>query len=485
MRFGAVSCASYWSVVAWDGMRKLAARNDLDLVLHAGDHVYDYPDEDEWVRARNGVFDERDVDFRRWRTLAEVRRRYALYYADPDFLALHQQHPLFVLWDNHDLSTGDDNQPVPEADVIKAFWEWTPTRPPKGSSLWPAGTDQDYVYRALPYGPLADVSCIDVRHIATEAERTAGHVLGAAQLDWLLTTLRASKAAGTAWRVVVNGYPFGQFQVGAPVTVPGVPDISQVIYGGWDDYPAERARIVTALRTAGVLDNLVITGDSHGNIVWDVTEDQTLPAYRRTDGRSATGAVQSIGVEMQCSSLGRGGATETLAGTAYRAAHDMTPPYADRAGFAPYLAAAPAGSAALSAAVVAGNPAMQYFEWDSHGYGIVHLTATQATLEFWKQPIRTSDDTDTLFAQFTVPRRAQHPTPVLVPAATSGTRVSAPAPAAVTDAPPPASLPETPLPVGLVAAGALVAAVAAVRVRSTRSTRAAAPTRAATAGETP
>jgi alkaline phosphatase D len=478
LRFVTVSCASYWSVVRWDGMRRIAERDDIDLVLHSGDYVYDYPDEDEWVRARGrtdpATFTETDLDFRRWRTLAELRRRYALYRSDPDFLALHQQHPVFVLWDNHDLSTGDDAHPVPEEQVIQAFWEWTPTRPPRsdGSGGFPAASsenitpqDQNLVYRQLPYGPLADVRCLDVRHIASAAERADGHLLGSAQLSWLQQSMLASQQAGTAWRLVVNGYPFGQFKIADPPSAAAPLLPAQLAggvsaYGAWDSFPAERARVVQFLRSHHIGDNLVLTGDSHGNFVWDVTDDDTAPGYLKTTGTGTTG---SVGVEIQATSLGRGGATETLAATAYMAAHNGMHPYGDRAGFAPYLAAAPAGSAALSAGLVAANASMQYAEWDSHGYGIVHLTEARAVLELWWQPIRSPSDTETLGAQFIVPRGANHPTRVPAPTATSGGRRAAQAPPPAETAP--NGLPEVTLPAGLLVAGVAVGAAVAWRRR--------------------
>jgi alkaline phosphatase D len=483
LRFGVVSCASYWSVARWDGMRRLAERGDLDLVVHCGDHVYDYPDEDEWVRARGGRFDEKDVDFRRWRTLAEVRRRYALYFADPDFVALHQQHPMFVLWDNHDLSTGDDSHPVPRAQVIQAFGEWTPTRPPsatRAANVTPL--NQDLVYRSLSYGPLADLRAIDVRHAATDAERKAGSSLGAAQTAWLKQSMKGSHDRGTAWRLVVNGYPLGQLKAIDPPggLFTGSSQGQVQFYGAWDEFDAERASLVQYLRTQGIGDNLVLTGDAHGSFVWDVTDDDTLPNYVKATGKTATGAPSSVGVEFLPTSLGRGGGTETLAATAYMQAHGGAHPYADRAGFAPYLQAGTVAAAALSTALTAGNPALQYLEWDSHGYGIVHLTEQHALLELWWQPIRQTSTTDTLGAQFEVLRGSQHATQVLNPTGSRGSRVSAPAPQAISPVsrpvpatPPPAAappgpqLPSTggPVAVGVVATAAVASGLALAALR--------------------
>ena len=104
-----VSCSSLWSSY-WSGYGHLAARDDLDLVIHCGDYIYDFPDQDELVRSRNDIFDTAHPDFRDWLDLGELRRRYALWRSDPNLLAAHQQHPWFIVWDNHDIDEDYGNE---------------------------------------------------------------------------------------------------------------------------------------------------------------------------------------------------------------------------------------------------------------------------------------------------------------------------------------------------------------------------------------
>ncbi len=78
IRMAVVSCSSYWSSY-WSGYSHIAARNDLDLVVHCGDYIYDFVDEDEEVRARKNKRDITYVDYRDWVNLEELRRRYALF----------------------------------------------------------------------------------------------------------------------------------------------------------------------------------------------------------------------------------------------------------------------------------------------------------------------------------------------------------------------------------------------------------------------
>ena len=61
-----------------------------------------------------------------------------------------------MVWDNHDLTTLGENQlSVPDVnvprtvtieDTMRAFWEWTPTRPTKGdaSGEWLLVDDHSY-----------------------------------------------------------------------------------------------------------------------------------------------------------------------------------------------------------------------------------------------------------------------------------------------------------------------------------------------------
>lgn len=430
LRYAVVACASYFSA-HFNAFGRIADRNDIDGVLHCGDHVYDSVDEDEWVRSRGPMNEVTNLDFRDWNTVAECRRRYALYYSDPNFLRMHQQHPISILWDNHDIDSGTA---ITQAEAQATFWEWVPCRPPKGdgSGVFPAPDgpnvavtpeDPTYVHRSLPAGPMADIVVIDVR-----SKRVGDSLLGPGQRQWFLNRMAASKAGGVRWRLVINGFPMAQIKavnaVGASA-FPGNPTAGGVqFYGAWDTFDVERSRVLSGLRAAGVRNNIVLTGDAHGNFASDLCEDPTLPAYEPATGGGTLG---SVGVEFQMSSVGRGGADETLAGTTYRQATGH-PPKGDRAGFAPHLAAAQVTAVGVEEALMAANETLRYIEWRSHGYGIVHLTATRATLEHWWQPILSPSTDDLLGAQHTVALGSDHITRVALPSATSGSRIAAPAP---------------------------------------------------------
>lgn len=481
VRFAVVSCSSYWSGF-FNAYGQIARRNDLDLVLHCGDHVYDFVDEDEWVRARDGRFDPEYVDFRDWRTIDEVRRRYALHYSDPDLLVLHQQRPISILWDNHDIDpryedTSGGRAPfagpgTTRGQVLQVFWEWTPSRPPRGdgSGAFPARSegqvtpeDTRLVYRSLPYGTMTDVFLVDTQSMRNR-EVTPPELLGERQFSWILGALEQSAARGTRWRTAVNGFPLGQLRfANAPAsdTIPFPSELreSQEFYGAWDSFPQERQRLLSFLRAQGIGDNVVVTGDAHGSFGWDLVEDNTVPAYEPATGGGTLG---SVGVEFLPSSVSRGGAEETFAGILYRQAFGG-PPYEDRARYEPLLVPGAASSVALEQELMAGNPNLRYIQWRDHGYGIVHLTQKEAVLEYWWTPILAPSQSQTLGQQLRTARGANHLEPVVPAEPTSGSRVAEPAPPPGQGPPP--VIPEVPVPAMLVVTGLAAGAVVAMRNR--------------------
>jgi len=435
LRFAVLSCSSYWSSW-WSGYGHLAARDDLDLVIHCGDYIYDFPDRDELVRGRNGIMDTAHPDFRDWLDLAELRRRYALWRSEPNLLAAHQQHPWFIVWDNHDIDEDYGNElPTPYDDrkstttlaqTTQAFWEWTPSRPPRGDGSgefilvddgsYPEPADSRLVYRRLPYGGLADVFGVDTQigRPAHGLELDTSHLpadtptlFGRAQFEWITRELRQSQQDGVTWRVVDNQAWFAPADVEAAGLKPlGI--------SRWSSYAGERAALFRELRGEGrepvrVRGTIFVSGDSHGNLASDLVESPALlPDYRPgaavrnpRDGttlentgagflRATTGntagldaRAASVGVEFAPTSMGRGGADETVKHG------NPTGSFASQV----------AGARALESPLIGLNPNMQFLEWVEHGYGIVDLTAERAIFEYWWQDKLTPDSPDVLGQQ--------------------------------------------------------------------------------------
>lgn len=381
-----VSCSSYWSG-HWNAYDRIAQRDDIDLVVHCGDHIYDYPDGGEWVRARKGRFDEEDVDFRHWRSMEENRRRYALHYADPSLLALHLAHPLTIAWDNHDI---DGRSPSGRRQSQQVFWEWTPCRPPdptrdRGGNLVPRDVSRDH--RRIRYGDV-DLFLLDLR-----TREDAETILGAEQREWFRAGLQDSAAAATPWRLVVNPIPIARILLGTRD------------YGGWTDRPDDQESMLRFLVDNGIDDCLFLAGDAHGAFIADLPVDQGPGGYDPTTGAG------SAGVEILGNSVTRGGLDEKIAETLYSGRYGGEP-NADRAGLEPLLAQAAAAAPGIEAGILTTNPALRYLNWRDHGYGVVRLTPDEATLEQWLVPHLAPSPDEQLGARFTVARGSNHAVPV-------------------------------------------------------------------------
>lgn len=222
-----------------------AQREDIDLVLHTGDYIYEYgrgvyPSQAEAVAGR--LIDPVGEIVR----LEDYYQRYATYHGDPDLQELRRLKPMCVIWDDHELTNdtwregAQNHQPETEgtfADRIaaasKAYFDWMPIRRPEPSGV--------RIYRSLDWGDLARIVLLDTRHIgrdrqidyrATLAPRLAeGGVdaaqavaefrrtllddprrtlLGAAQEQWLAQTLAQSKARGQIWQLASQQLVMGE-----------------------------------------------------------------------------------------------------------------------------------------------------------------------------------------------------------------------------------------------------------------------------------
>lgn len=278
IRLATVSCASlahgYFHVY-----RDIARRADLDLVVHLGDYIYEYP---------SGLFgDVRPYDpptetF----TLDDYRRRYAQYRTDADVQAMHRQHPMAAVWDDHEFANNawrDGTYGIPRAmwraraeAARRAWFEWMPAR----------DTASARIYRRLSYGPLADLILLDTRYEGRDAQKPnetprlrdpARSILGQPQEQWLSARLAEG---GAQWRVI-----------GQQVIVSARPNDLNV--DAWDGYPAARDRLYAALRAPNVGNPVVLTGDVHTSWAFDLAPDPRDP--RRYDPRTGEG---SLGVEL-------------------------------------------------------------------------------------------------------------------------------------------------------------------------------------------
>jgi alkaline phosphatase D len=442
MTLAHVACTSWWQDV-FNSYARIAERDDLDLVTHAGDHVYEtcggHPASRFWADQRSW---DGDLDNRNWLTVPECRRRYALYYADPALLRAHGAAPWAIMPDQHD---DDDDETISATQAREVMFEWTPIRPvrPDGSGRFvdspgpdrqldvPRGDDARWFYRSLPWGSIAEVLLVDVRRFAG-VEGQQSQVLGDQQTAWLERSLLASRDRGAVHRYVVNGVNLSQLRAfNLPFAEqfremfgmdPNAPQ-GEIYTSAWGGQPDERNRLFRFLRENGVVDNVVMSGDSHGFFGYDLVEDAQAPNYEPLTGGGLLGAV---GVELVPSAFGRPGGQDVIAEELYFAANQGSrgAAFDDAATFdAVFRPAALPAVRSLEAAAMAANPNLVYFNWRAeYGHALVHLRPERAVLEVWTTPQREVSPAQSLLAQFSSPVGAPHLGAVLAPQPVTGSR---------------------------------------------------------------
>lgn len=298
---GLLSCSNM-SFGWFNAYGHAAARDDLDLMVHVGDYLYEYDP---------GKYPKKDLPGRsvlpasEMVTLADYRLRYASYRADPDLRRLHQRFPMLAQWDDHELTNdcwtdgAENHQPDTEGDwaVRKAvaervYREWLPVSDKRYDSYQIGSLATLFRPETRITGRSKQLELRDVlvgrddvaKALAefrggswSASERT---VVGAEQEAWLHAGLARSVKAGTRWQILAQQIVMGSVRMpgtvadwapaGAPAEVHrALADIAAASKAdlpfnldAWDGYPAARERL---LRAAQECDSnlVVLSGDSH------------------------------------------------------------------------------------------------------------------------------------------------------------------------------------------------------------------------------
>jgi alkaline phosphatase D len=295
LKFAFASCQHYEQglFTAYEQM----AKDDVDLVFHLGDYIYEGAGQDG--RVRKHVGDE-------IHSLADYRVRYSQYRADPLLAAMHALCPWFVTWDDHevdnnyaaDISEETDVDPadflIRRANAYQAYYEMMPLR----SRSLPAGPDMR-LYRRASFGRLADLLVLDTRQYRTDqpnddrrsplnesALAKGNSLLGAAQRNWLYHSLLRSESTWNVLAQQVMMALVGSTRFGEPLSY----SMDQ-----WPGAAYERMQLVQFLADRRVPNPVVLTGDIHSNWVNDL----------RVDDRQHEGPV--VATEFVGTSLASGG----------------------------------------------------------------------------------------------------------------------------------------------------------------------------------
>lgn len=323
-RLGVVACANL-ARAPLAVYRALAGIDDLDLVLHMGDYIY----EDDGDRGDIPIDPPHYLV-----TVDDYRRRYRQARADTDLQALHLRYPFVTIWDDHDVAdnTWDGGAKAHDPEQ-HGLWsarleaattvrqEWLPAR------LRDPG-DEGLLWRSLELGDLAEIVVLDARLGGrdealdsaggdSEIESPDRKMLSPEQWEW------ATERIGDRtrpWTIVSSQIPVSEMRLPMPDSV----DVDSLLPEGytvmdgvgictdqWDGYAAEQRRLAEALGRRGG-GAVLLSADVHSSWVFDgpfaangepVAGELTGSSVSSTTmggnlGPAATGLVERIGAGM-------------------------------------------------------------------------------------------------------------------------------------------------------------------------------------------
>ena len=372
LRMAVVSCSNF-AYGYFNAYRQIAERADLDMVVHLGDYIYEYGD-GQYGDVRPCEPAHEIV------TLADYRMRHAQYKRDADSQAMHRQHPLIAIWDDHETANnawldgaenhqGDTEGAWPERvkAALQAYYEWMPVR-----VVDPANLRRNS--RSFAFGNLVDLIMLEER-LAGRAQQLDGSIptplglaftqtgafadparqlLGATDEAWLFDKLRTSTAK---WKVLGQGVMFAQLKVrGAPNALGG-----GIFFNSdqWDGYQPARNRVYDVIKGVNGANNgakpvnnvVVLTGDIHSAWAADLTQDPNNPEPSLGGYNPLTGE-GSLAVEFVGTSVSSPGVND------------------------------PTGAVANS--LKPANPHFKHIDLDKRGYMLIDANAQRCVCEFWQ-----------------------------------------------------------------------------------------------------
>ncbi|MFE3742352.1 alkaline phosphatase D family protein [Streptomyces sp. NPDC059134] len=315
-RFATANCQNYPQ--GYYAALRGIARERLDFVIHLGDYIYEYgPEGGDVVRDNNGPVIQ---------TLADYRKRHALYKGDPSLRAAHAAHPWFLTWDDHevanDYSGTGGGAPFLQrrAAAYQAWYEHLPHRDAGDGDGVSAALPDPEIHRVRRWGDLLELAVLDLRQYRSAQNLADGTILGAEQKAWLKRTV---DRAPDSWHIWANSIMLSQLR--------GSPGGRYMFTDQWDGFLAERKEVLEHVRTSGLEDLVVLTGDWHSAFVDDIRPDYDDPGS------------PVLGTEFTAHSV-----TSSAYDAAWNAANG---PLMGRA-----------------------NPHLQYFEGNRYGYDVYEVT---------------------------------------------------------------------------------------------------------------
>ncbi|MGH9186320.1 MAG: alkaline phosphatase D family protein, partial [Acidimicrobiales bacterium] len=399
LRLGIVSCSN-WEGGYFSAYRHLAERDDLDLVLHLGDYLYEYGQGGYGPGSGFGRVHDPAVEMV---ALSDYRRRHAQYKTDPDLRLLHQRYPWVTTWDDHETTNdawadgaenhqdGEGAWAVRKLAARQAYFEWMPVRVTSEAEPY-------RIWRHLAFGSLADLFVLDERTYRSQPVPSAAAgflatdpamgdprrtMLGPDQLEWLENGLTSSTAC---WKLVANPVMFTPL-----LLTPDLPDLGGLALlllqllaatnltlpiainpDQWDGYRAEQQRLISSIGSHAVDGVVFLTGDIHSSWASDIPAD--AGAYLPIEGFNNSVAVEFVGTSVTSDSL-----VGTIEGLGLPAADTL--------------------AQVIELVVPVQNRWLRYFEGRSNGFGVFEVTRDRAQFDWWFVSDRTDPRATAAVAQ--------------------------------------------------------------------------------------
>lgn len=368
LRFAVVTCSDF-SRGLYNAYARVAELADLQAVIHLGDYIYEGGRTD---RTRPHDPPKEII------TLPEYRRRYASYRETAELQDVHIAHPMIWVWDDHETANGawrdgagnhdetiDGPFALRSAAAVQAALEWLPIRSPDAANPL-------RIYRHFSFGPLCDLTMIDSRRIGRDQQGDnnaeqgfvqtgvfadgAREILGTTQQAWVSEQLAQP---GHRWRLLGNQV------VMAPLKIVGAPRATGAsVFANadqWDGYEPARDRFLDAAAAANVQNLVVLTGDVHASMAFEIARDPNNPTSY--DGLTGRG---SEGVELVTPSISSAGENEAQSTDPETLVEQLIV----------------RGSEALRAT----NPQLKLFDANLNGYLLLTVQPAALRAEFWLVP---------------------------------------------------------------------------------------------------
>lgn len=391
LRIAFMSCSNY-SFGYFNAYDIIKNRNDVDLLIHLGDYIYEDGFKINGVDTiHRRTFPEYDAF-----DLVSYRQRYAWYRLDPSLRNLHQQFPMVVIWDDHEFAndatkdTALRHDPatqgpwaIRKANAIRVYKEWIPMREDTSNT--------NIINFTQKIGNLADIIYTEnrieridandfqqaydlVSHIDNLAYDTPNRTMhGFRQMEWMTDQLKKSTAT---WKILANqvvfaSYVYKQAILGIPFPFHNA--------AGWDINPLDRKKVLDTINHYGLKNLVVLSGDIHIAMAFDLPGG-VIP-YNPTTGAG------SIGVEFVCDNVSSG---NILGGQ--------------------------------DSYMYANNSHLRYVNTRSTGFSVLDVTPTSVCCDFWQtEKDGKNDNTYTLLNTWCTVKDENHLKPYAGPTFTPRT----------------------------------------------------------------